>query len=80
MSQEDYEQVMADLKASGTDQPEGRVFHAAYGEGDHLRLFEVWESKEQFDAHSDDLFVKLQGVGLGAGNVEIHKLHSRLPD
>ena len=80
MSKQDYERVIAELKASGGEEPEGRRFHAAYGDENNLRLFEVWDSQEQFEAHRGDLFVTLQGVGLGGGDVTIHPLHSELPD
>jgi hypothetical protein len=43
-------------------------------------MFEVWDSPEQFDAHRERLFATLQGVGVGAGTVEVHPLHSGHPD
>jgi hypothetical protein len=73
MTKEDYERVIAEL---GGMEPEGRRFHAAYG-GDELQIFEVWDSPEQFHEYNDNLFVHLQDVGCGGGNVEIHPLHSR---
>jgi quinol monooxygenase YgiN len=79
MSKQDYERVIAELKSSGADQPEGRRFHAAYGDRDNVCMFEVWDSREHFEAHRDDLFATLQGVGLGAGDLTIHPLHSEPP-
>jgi quinol monooxygenase YgiN len=80
MTKKDYERVISELQASGADEPEGRRFHAAYGDDDNLSLFEVWDSKEQFDAHSDDLFATLQGAGVDAGSIEVHQLQSAPPD
>ena len=48
MTREDYEKVAADL---GPDEPDGRLYHAAYGT-DEVQMFEVWESPEHFDALS----------------------------
>ena len=79
MSRADYERVISELEASGCGDPEGRVFHAAYGDDD-VHMFEVWQSPEHFEAHRDKLFAVLQGCGLGGGTVEIHTLHSELPD
>ncbi len=79
MSKEDYERVIAELKASGADQPSGRLFDAAYG-NDEVHMFELWESQEHFDAHSESLFSALQSVGLDSGDVEVHALHSPRPD
>jgi hypothetical protein len=50
-----------------------RLFHAAYGE-DEVHMFEVWDSPDQFDAHSDRLFAVIQGARVGTVNV--HPLHS----
>ena len=72
MTKEDYERVIAEL---GGSEPEGRRFHAAYG-NDELQIFEVWDSPDQFHEYKDKLFARLQDVGCGGGNVEIHPLHS----
>lgn len=78
MSKQDYESMIAELKSSGAGEPEGRQFHAAYGDSDSLCMFEVWDSKEQFEAHQSQLFAKLQDASIGAGDVTIHPLHSDL--
>ena len=75
MSRADYERMITELEDSGLCEPEGRSFHAAYGD-DQVHMFEVWDSPEQFDAHRERLFATLQGAGLDAGTVEIHPLHS----
>ena len=75
MSTADYDRVIQDLEDSGVGEPEGRTFHAAYGD-DQVRMFEVWASAEQFDAHRERLFATLQAAGVDAGTVEIHALHS----
>ena len=76
MSKEDYERVIAEL---GGSEPDGRRFHAAYGD-QGVQMFEVWDSQEQFEDHNDRLMAHLQSIGLGGGNVEVHPLHSNLPD
>jgi quinol monooxygenase YgiN len=75
MSRADYERTIKELEDAGCGEPEGRTFHAAYGDSD-VRMFEVWDSREQFDAHSERLFATLQGAGVDAGTVDIHPLHS----
>jgi quinol monooxygenase YgiN len=79
MSKEDYERLIAELEASGVREPEGRRFHAAYGD-DELSMFEVWESPEQFDAHRDKLLGILEAVTHGPVLVEIEELQSHRPD
>ena len=79
MSKDDYRQVIGDLEKEGVHEPEGRLYHAAYGE-DQVQMFEVWRSQEDFDAHRDQLFATLQGAGVDSGTVEVHPLHSGHPD
>lgn len=79
MSRDDYKRVIGDLEKEGVHEPEGRLYHAAYGDDD-VKMFEVWRSQEDFDAHSDKLFATLQGAGVDAGTVEVHPLHSDHPD
>ena len=74
MSQDEYKQVIGELEKSGVQ--EGRLYHAAYGDDDDVRMFEVWRSQEEFDAHSDKLFATLQGAGVNVDRVEVHPLHS----
>ncbi len=79
MSRDDYDRVIKELEASGSSDPPGRVFHAGYG-NDEVQMFEVWESPEHFEAHRDSLFAALQCAGVDGGSVDIHALHSELPD
>jgi quinol monooxygenase YgiN len=79
MSKSDYERVIGDLKAAGVGEPEGRRFHAAYGD-DEVHVFEVWDSEEQFQAHNERFFATLQGAGVDAGIVSLGSLHSAVPD
>jgi hypothetical protein len=78
MSRADYERVMGELGASGGGEPDGRRMHAAYG-SDQVQMFEVWDSEQQFDAHSDRLFGLMQDAGINPGIVEVHPLHSAPP-
>jgi quinol monooxygenase YgiN len=79
MSKEDYDSAIAELKASGTAEPDGRLFHAAYGD-DEVHLFEVWESPEQFEVHREQTLANLQASTLGSATYEVHELHSTRPD
>jgi quinol monooxygenase YgiN len=79
MSKADYERTIKELEQSGAAEPEGRTLHAAYGDDD-VRMFEIWDSQEHFDAHRETLFAALQGAGVDAGTVDVHPLHSGHPD
>jgi quinol monooxygenase YgiN len=79
MSKEDYERIIAELRAAGVAEPEGRLYHAAYGE-DEIRVFEVWESREEFDAHRQRVLTLLEGSMFDAGTAEVYRLHAASPD
>jgi quinol monooxygenase YgiN len=79
MSKEDYERLIAELEAAGVGEPEGRLFHAAYGDGDELRMFEVWESPERFEAYREQLFSDTQAATLGPSVIEVQVLQSSRP-
>lgn len=80
MSKGDYKRMIGDLEKDGVHEPEGRLYHAAYGDDDDVQMFEVWRSEEDFEAHRDTMFSVLQGAGVDAGSVEVHALHSDHPD
>jgi hypothetical protein len=79
VSASDYERIIGDLEASGVGEPEGRRFHAAYG-NDGVQVFEVWDSEEQLQANSQHFFAAMQAAGIGPGSLSVGPLHSEIPD
>jgi quinol monooxygenase YgiN len=79
MSKGDYEQVIGELEQAHGGEPEGRLYHAAYGE-DEVHMFEIWESRQHFEDSQETLMAVLQGAGVGSADVQIHPLHSEHPD
>lgn len=77
MSREDYQQAIGELEKCGVH--EGRMYHAAYGDDD-VQIFEVWRSREAFDAGGDQLVGVLQGVGVNVDSIDVSPLHSEHPD
>ena len=41
-----------------------------------LRVSEVWDSQEQFEAHGEELMPILQQVGIDPGQPEILEVHN----
>jgi hypothetical protein len=79
MSHDDCDQMIKELEAAGVHEPEGRSFHAAYGD-DEVSMLEVWDSQEQFDEHHRRVVDVLEGLGVSVGPVEVQSLHSSRPD
>ena len=55
MTAEQYDRVLQQLEAAGAGDPPGRRFHACVGQGDHLVVFEVWESGDDCAAFGERL-------------------------
>jgi hypothetical protein len=77
MSHDEYEQVMRDLQGPGGQAPEGRRYHAAYGEDGDLHVFEVWDSEDDFRRSFDNVWLGAVGLGAITG---LHAVHRELPD
>jgi quinol monooxygenase YgiN len=78
MSKAEYEEVIQELQKQGNGDPDGRVLHTSYGDDDEVHMFEVWESREQFDAHHEKLMDVLDGAGVDAGLVEVSQLQGHV--
>ena len=53
-----------DEKVSKGAPPEGMKLHSAFQEGDKLAMFDVWESKEAFEAFGAKLMPIVKEMGL----------------
>ena len=61
--------------------PEGLDYHVCFGDDGDLRVSEVWDSREQWEAFSEKLIPVLQDAGVQFGGepqvIEIHKVEKR---
>ena len=73
-----YERIIRRLEDAGAGAPSGRTFHVAFGTGNSLRVVDVWDSREQFDAFGQTLLPILQDVGVDMGEVETFPLHNQI--
>jgi hypothetical protein len=55
MTAEQYRRITEQLDASRAGTPPGRRFHACFGHGDHLMMFDVRDSLEELDAFTATL-------------------------
>ncbi len=60
---EQYNKARKDLDASGANM-EGRKHHSCFGEDGQLMVFEIWDSKESYDAFGKFLMPILQEAGI----------------
>src|SRR5688572_25341309 len=55
LTPEQYDRINAQMAASQPGTPPGHRFHACFGPGDHLMVFDVWDSTEALDAFTATL-------------------------
>ena len=73
---EQYDEVLRILDEKGALGPAGQEFHVAFLVDGNLRVSEIWDSQEQFEAHGAELMPVLEQVGIDPGQPEIHEVHN----
>ena len=71
-----YDEAVQRLNAVGAGTPAGRVYHVCFGPSDKLRVFDLWESQESFDAFGQTLIPILVEIGLDVGEPEVLDVHN----
>src|SRR3954447_14318841 len=76
---EQYDETIRRLEKSGDWLPEGLEYHVAFKSDGNLRVSEIWDSREQFDAFGERLMPVLKDVGIElAGEPEMLEIHNIL--
>jgi hypothetical protein len=71
-----YDDVAGRLDAAGAGKPAGRLYHACFGSGDKLQVFEIWESQQASDKFRETLMPILQEIGLDPGQPMVEPVHN----
>jgi hypothetical protein len=64
LTRDQYDEVITRLQAQGSFPPEGLSYHIFFGPDDALRVSEVWDSHEHFEAFGARLMPILEEVGI----------------
>ena len=59
-----YDEVNRRLEESGGFSPDGLDYHVCFGSDGNLRVSEIWDSREQFEAFGERLRPILTDVGI----------------
>jgi hypothetical protein len=74
---EQYDETIRRLEKSGDWLPAGLEYHVAYRLDGNLRVSEIWDSREQFDAFGERLMPLLKDVGIElSGEPEMLEIHN----
>ena len=81
VTSEQYDETVRRLEALGNWPPEGLAYHVAFRSEDSLRVSEIWDSREQFDAFGQRLMPVLKDVGIELADepemLEVHNIIKR---
>ena len=79
LTAESYAEVLRRLNQVTTLPPAGGIFHVCYGEPGNLRVTDVFDSMESFEAFAKVLRPIIDALGIHAGAPEIKPVHSAGP-
>lgn len=72
-----YDATMRTIEASGEFPPDGLDYHVCFGSDDSLRVSEIWDSREKFEAFGERLMPILVEAGIEfSGPPEISEAHN----
>ena len=74
---EQYDETISRLEKLGDWPPQGLEYHVAFLSEGNLRVSEIWDSGDQFEAFGDRLMPVLKDVGIElAGQPEMLEIHN----
>jgi hypothetical protein len=76
MSAKQYDELMTRLEAVGAAKPKGRSHHSTFGPEDHLMVYDIWDSQEDFEAFGQTLMPLLAEVGVDPGQPDVMPVHN----
>jgi hypothetical protein len=56
--------------------PDGLELHVLFGSEGDLRVSEIWDSREQWEAFGEELMPILADVGIDPGNPDVFEVHN----
>lgn len=76
MSAAQYDEVMKRLDAAGQGTPPGRLHHSAFGDPEHMMVYDVWDSQGSFDKFGAVLMPILGELGIDPGQPAVMPVHN----
>lgn len=76
LTAEQYNETVRRLEESGDIPADGLEYHVCFGSDGNLRVSEIWDSKEQFEAFGPKLMPVLSDAGIDPGEPELMEIHN----
>jgi hypothetical protein len=71
-----YDETVSKLEAEGGFPPDGLDYHVCFGTDGDLKVSEIWDSKEQFEAFGERLRPVLADAGIESGEPQLIEIHN----
>jgi hypothetical protein len=79
VTSEQYDEVISRLESDGgAFPPDGLEYHCAFMSDGTIRVSEVWDSQEKFEAFGQRLMPILTDVGIDPGTPEVLQVHNTI--
>jgi hypothetical protein len=75
MTSDKYAEVLRRLEAKGLGAPRGRIHHASFGTEQELRVVDIWDTAENFDAFGAELMPILGSLDIDPGEPAVSPVH-----
>lgn len=77
VTSEKYEESLRRIKEAGEWPPNGMDYHVLFGSEGNLRVSEIWDSRDQFQAFGERLMPILADIGIEfSGEPEVFEVHN----
>ena len=76
MDDKKYAEVLRRLERAGAGAPAGRLYHACYGDKGALRVTDVYDTPQSFDAFGKTLVPILIELGIELGQPDVIEVHN----
>jgi hypothetical protein len=75
MNQDKYAEILRRLEAAGAGAPRGRLHHTCYGSRETLRVIDIFDSLQNFEAFGGTLLPILHSVGVELEQPVVTEVH-----
>ena len=71
-----YDDAVSRLEAAGAGAPAGRLYHFALETDGQIHMFDVWDSRESFEAFGETLLPIMGALGADPGQPQVRSVHN----
>lgn len=76
LTAQQYDESVRRIQETGEFPPDGMEYHVCFGPEGNLRVSEIWDSREKFEAFGSRLMPVLAEVGIEPGEPEVLEVHN----